>query len=48
MKQKQKPSKTEHQIECRRNKVFELSIKGFSQSEIARMLEINKSNYQDV
>ena len=35
-------SKMEQQIEWRRSKIFELSVKGFSQSEIARMLEIPK------
>jgi hypothetical protein len=35
-------TKTEQQIEWRRNKVFELSVKGFSQAEISRMLEIHK------
>ena len=33
----------QQQIEWRRNKVNELSIKGFSQAEIARMLKIPKS-----
>jgi hypothetical protein len=35
-------TKTEQQIEWRRNKVFELSVKGFSQADISRMLEIPK------
>ena len=29
------------QVEWRRNKVNELSVKGYSQSEISRMLEID-------
>jgi DNA-binding LacI/PurR family transcriptional regulator len=33
----------QNQIEWRRNKVNELSIKGFNQADISRMLEIPKS-----
>jgi predicted transcriptional regulator len=40
---KQTRSKKQQQIEWRRNKIDELTVKGFSQSEIARMLEIDKS-----
>ncbi len=36
-------TKKQQQIEWRRNKINELSVKGFSQSEISRMLEIDKS-----
>jgi hypothetical protein len=38
----QSSTKTEQHIEWRRNKVFELLVKGFSQAEIGRMLEIPK------
>ena len=40
---KQRNTKKQQQIEWRRNKINELSVKGYSQSEIARMLEIDKS-----
>ncbi len=40
---KQTSTKKQQQIEWRRNKIDELTVKGFSQSEIAKMLEINKS-----
>ena len=40
---RQTSTKKQQQIEWRRNKIDELSVKGFSQSEIARMLEIDKS-----
>ena len=36
-------TKKQQQIEWRRNKIDELSVKGYSQSEIARMLEIDRS-----
>jgi len=39
---KQTNSKKGQQIEWRRTKVFELSVKGFSQADIARMLNIPK------
>jgi hypothetical protein len=42
MKQSNSDKKQKNQIEWRRNKVFELSVKGFSQAEIGRMLEIHK------
>ena len=40
---RQTNTKKQQQIEWRRNKINELSVKGFSQSEIARMLDIDKS-----
>lgn len=40
---RQTNTKKQQQIEWRRNKINELSVKGFSQSEIARMLEIDRS-----
>jgi hypothetical protein len=40
---RQTNTKKQQQIEWRRNKINELSVKGFSQSEIVRMLEIDKS-----
>ena len=42
MKQSSNKKKQNDQIEWRRNKVFELSVKGFSQADISRMLEIHK------
>ncbi len=42
MKQSSNKKKQNNQIEWRRNKVFELSVKGFSQADISRMLEIHK------
>jgi predicted transcriptional regulator len=36
-------TKKQQQLEWRRNKINELSVKGFSQADIARMLEIDKS-----
>jgi hypothetical protein len=38
----QSNSKKEQQIEWRRNKIFELSVKGFTQADIGRMLKIPK------
>ena len=40
---RQTNTKKQQQIEWRRNKINELSIKGFSQSNIVRMLDIDKS-----
>ena len=40
---RQTNTKKQQQIEWRRNKINELSVKGFSQSEIVRMLDIDKS-----
>jgi predicted transcriptional regulator len=40
---RQTNTKKQQQIEWRRNKINELSVKGFSQSEISRMLDIDKS-----
>ena len=42
-KSSRKMGQNQNQIEWRRNKVQELSIKGFNQAVIARMLEIPKS-----
>ena len=40
---KQRNTKTKDKIIWRRNKVNELSIKGFSQAEISRMLQISEA-----
>jgi hypothetical protein len=40
---RQRNTKKQQQIEWRRNKINELSVKGYSQSEIARTLDIDKS-----
>ena len=42
-KMRQTNTKKQQQLEWRRNKIDELSVKGFSQSEIARMLDIDRS-----
>ena len=39
---KESNTKTQDRLEWRRNKVSELSVKGFSQAEIARMLQISE------
>jgi hypothetical protein len=41
---KESNTKMKDKLNWRRNKVNELSVKGFSQAEISRMLEISESN----
>ena len=40
---RQTNTKKQQQLEWRRNKINELSVKGYSQSEITKMLDIDKS-----
>lgn len=41
---KESNTKMKDKLNWRRNKVNELSVKGFSQAEISRMLEISEPN----